>query len=79
MSLPVYKTHQSRWKLDEADWPSICQAVSGRLPTPHHIASIEELELQANKLIHTVTTKLQVVPRTKPSPYSKRWWTAKLS
>jgi Reverse transcriptase (RNA-dependent DNA polymerase) len=65
------------------DWTELVKTLKGNLaniPPPAEIESIEMFNDRLNKLngaIHDAIEKH--VKLTKPSPYSKRWWTAELS
>lgn len=58
INYPTRKPKQGRWKLDEADWPSVSRAVKNNIGLLHHILNARELELQANSLTKGVTAGL---------------------
>ena len=50
------------------------------LLTPMEIQTLEEFNTRLNKLTTTINTVVAaIVPCTKPSPFTKRWWTRELS
>jgi hypothetical protein len=60
-----------------APWNSIRDALTYRLRDLPLEASVQE---QADNLTNTVReTVWELTPRAKPSPYTKRWWTADLT
>ena len=69
---------RSRLLLRHAPWPRIQDAVRQDLTTlPHEIRDLDQF---TDNFLQVVTKAIQTyTPRTRPSPYTKRWWTADLT
>ena len=67
----------------QVDWGNFCKHLVSRLnvlPTPMEIQTLEEFNTRLNSLTTVINTVVAaIVPCTKPSPFTKRWWTRELS
>jgi hypothetical protein len=64
---------------DRADWAKIGPRILELLGQAPEIHSTTDLDYEAQRLVETTTTVLDLlVPLQKPSPYSKRWFTPEL-
>jgi hypothetical protein len=69
-----------KWLVRQADWGEVRRHLSHLNDNPVNIETPAELEQQSEVLIQEVTRALdQVCPKSKSSPYCKRWWTAELT
>ncbi|KAF6515846.1 hypothetical protein HZS61_004587 [Fusarium oxysporum f. sp. conglutinans] len=71
------RTADSRLLFKNAPWNAIRERVKDKLtPLPWD----DDVQTQTDRLMEVVLNAIhQLVPRTKPSPYAKRWWTADLT
>ena len=82
-----YTARQGQRMYDKAEWPEIRKHVQQALSTPGNrdmeplpIHTSEQLEQEALRLDTIIHQALeQGVPRARPSPYAKRWWTPTLT
>lgn len=71
----------TRYLFSSAPWDKIRDKVRME-PTPNGAISADPSDLNqfTNQLIETVSKAIDIhVPKAKPSPYAKRWWTDELS
>lgn len=64
---------------EKANWARIQE--SFRASMPHHriCRTKNDLEEYNTDLMHNITICLEEIPKAKPSPYAKRWWTPLLT
>lgn len=87
VQLDTYRERERRRLYFDADWDAIRAALTDRLATGSMDTSLDtsldtkdHLDRAAEELVATVNAILEeTVPRAKPSPYTKRWWTKELS
>ena len=61
-----------------APWAKICQEISNS--TARITASAKDVDIYTQQLMSIITEAIyKRVPKAKPSPYAKRWWTESLS
>lgn len=67
----------------DVDWDTFREALSSELetrPPPANIQSIDEFQTLFEHLTQSIARSVEEhVPKTKPSPYAKRWWSNDLS
>src|SRR5271156_3923815 len=83
LDFPISKPNKERpWKSRATDWDLFRQILGRNLeatPFQEHLNSAEEVDAAVAQLEETVfDTMREVVPKSNPSPYSKRWWTKDL-
>jgi hypothetical protein len=71
------RTADSRLLFKNAPWNAIRERVKDKLtPLPWD----DDVQTQTDRLMEVVLDAIhELVPRAKPSPYAKRWWTADLT
>jgi hypothetical protein len=78
-----YEEKQRKRMYNKADWKRICEEVSTRITDDlrlHTVSTQDGLDVAVDRLETLVTVVLgEQVARARPSPYSKRWWTDKLT
>jgi ribonuclease HI len=81
--LDNYEEREKKRLYFEADWEAVRVALDQSLATSYTWTSLNtthQLDQAAEDLVALVNTTLEeMVPRAKPSPYAKRWWTKELS
>jgi hypothetical protein len=81
--LDNYKEKEKKRLYYNADWEAIRATFKQNLATRYTWTSLDtksQLDQAAEDLVALVNTTLdEMVPRAKPSPYAKRWWTRELS
>jgi hypothetical protein len=81
--LDNYKEKEKKRLYYNTDWEAIRAAFKQNLATRYTWTSLDtksQLDQAAEDLVALVNTTLdEMVPRAKPSPYAKRWWTRELS
>ena len=81
--LDNYEERERKRLYFEADWEAGRVALKDSLATTYTWTSLDttyQLDQAAEDLVGLVNTTLEeMVPRAKPSPYAKRWWTKELS
>jgi len=83
LDFPISKPNKERpWNFRATDWDLFRQILGRNLeatPFQEHLDSAEEVDAAVAQLEETVfDTMREVVPKSNPSPYSKRWWTKEL-
>jgi hypothetical protein len=72
-----------RYNFRMADWPELVKTLKANLaniPPPTEIESTQEFDDRLKTLNETIQDAIKKhVKMTKPSPYSKRWWTTELA
>jgi hypothetical protein len=67
----------------DIDWDEFCSALNRNLaefPDPEAITTEEQFQATATNLKTAIRLTIkQKVPKTKPSPHVKRWWTKELT
>ena len=75
------ETLKSNFK--SADWPKFRKSLSEKLEnidTQHEIQNKSEFYSRLNTLTLAITDTIEsVVPKLRPSPYTKCWWSKELS
>ncbi|KAF4547022.1 Hypothetical protein D9617_69g078010 [Elsinoe fawcettii] len=65
---------------DSADWGGISRALKMRLPQRPDATMVDTLEQVASRLCEKVSQEVtRAVPRSRPSPHTKRWWSRDLT
>lgn len=64
---------------EKANWASIQESFRANMPHHRICRTKADLEEYSVNLLHNVTLCLEEIPRAKPSPYAKRWWTPLLT
>jgi hypothetical protein len=81
--LDNYKEKEKKRLYYNADWEAIRVTFKQNLATRYTWTSLDtksQLDQAVEDLVALVNTTLdEMVPRAKPSPYAKRWWTRELS
>jgi regulator of sirC expression with transglutaminase-like and TPR domain len=81
--LDNYEERERKRLYFNADWEAIRATFKQHLATRYTWTSVEtkhQLDQAAEELVALMNTTLkEMVPRAKPSPYAKRWWTKELS
>ena len=80
--LTITATKERPWNFKATDWDRFKEALGGRLedvPANEHLQD----EVQIDAALHRVETAIldtmtEIVPKSNPTPYSKRWWTKDL-
>ena len=63
-----------------ANWTAISLAINRRLPPLPDETTAESLDQAVTQFCEVISQEiLQAVPRAKPSPHAKRWWTGDLT
>ena len=84
MNLDVPPAPESEFRnYREVDWGSfnthLCDLLS-KLPPPHQIDTEEDFQKTAHELDNALRATVEsCVPKTKPSPHTKRWWSKDLT
>ena len=81
--LDNYRERETKRLYYDANWEAIRTTLAERTATGYTGSSLEtkdQLDQAAEALESVVSTTLEeLVPRAKPSPYAKRWWTKELT
>jgi len=71
------------WNYRATDWTKLRETLTANLdviPPPQVLDTTNQLEDALEALTTAITDAMEaVIPKKKPSPHSKRWWTAELS
>lgn len=80
MTSPTSTVEIPKWLFRQVDWAEVRRNLSHLNDSPVNIGTPTELEQQSQILTQEVARVLnRVCPKSKPSPYCKRWWTAELT
>ena len=76
-------TSKTAWNYRDTDWTKFQEQLTLNLqavPPPQILTSVASMENALNALNTAITETMEaVIPKKKPSPHSKLWWTAEIS
>ncbi|KAG2051333.1 hypothetical protein BDR06DRAFT_852022, partial [Suillus hirtellus] len=82
LNVPCASTTTS-YNFQEVDWEIFCGALQRHLyeyPEPTTINTEEQYQEAASNLTNAIKNTIEEkVPKSKPSPHAKRWWTKELT
>lgn len=76
-------TTTTSYNYRDVDWEKFSMKLKtqlGRIPPPQPLASKDEFNVAAQNLTKALHDTIdEIIPKTKPSPHAKRWWTREIS
>jgi ribonuclease HI len=74
---------KAAWNYRLTDWTKFRERLAENLltiPPPQAFTTTDQMEAAIDSLTHAITETIEdVIPRKRPTPHSKRWWSAELS
>src|SRR5271168_5073623 len=68
------------WNYRKTDWAKFREQLAENMLIPQILTSAVQMEEAIDNLTHTINNTIEdIIPRRRPSPHSKQWWTPELS